>query len=175
MLQQLGEHPPLIVGNDPVADAGQRERLPIGRHCLDHEDHGGDDGEDDDPGEVLVDIGLIDHVADQIGTERRAGCGDPHEAERERVAAPLPRRLFHQEPPDQAGRAAGVGKHPLEIRSKHTPPVARRPGARGAAERPSCPGSSGFQAESARFQEAGYGGEGTCPRPVTIRRAPCRA
>ena len=122
----LREHPPLIVGDDPVADARQRERLSIGRHRLDHEDHGGDEGEDDDPGEVLVDVGLIDHVADQIGAERGAGCGNPHQAERERIAPPLAGRLLHQEPPDQAGRAAGVRKQPLEIRFEHTHPVARR-------------------------------------------------
>ena len=30
VLQQPREHPPLVVGDDAVADARQRERLPIG-------------------------------------------------------------------------------------------------------------------------------------------------
>ena len=126
MLQQLGEHPPLIVGDDSIADACQRECLSIGRHRLDHEDHGGYQGEDDDSGEVLVHIGLVDHVANQIGAEGGAGGGNAHQAKRERIATPLAGRLFQEQAPDQAGRTVGIREQALKVRFEHTHPVARQ-------------------------------------------------
>src|SRR5215510_6773423 len=48
MLEQPREHPLLIVSNDPVADAREHDRLSIGGHSLDHENHGGHEGKDDD-------------------------------------------------------------------------------------------------------------------------------
>src|SRR5262249_21166040 len=75
MWEHFRDHPPLIVGDDPVADRREHDRLSIGGHSLDHENHGGHEGEDDDAGKVLVDVGLIDYVADQIGAERGARRG----------------------------------------------------------------------------------------------------
>ncbi len=126
MLEQFREHPPLILGNDPVADARQSERLPVGGHRLDHENDGGHQGEGDDAGKIFVDVGLIDHVADQIRAQRGARRRNSHQAERDCIAPPLARRLFRQEAPDQSGRTAGVRKQPLKIRFEHTPPVARQ-------------------------------------------------
>ena len=100
----LREHSPLIVGDDPVADAREHDRLAVGGHSLDHENHGGHEGEDDDAGKVLVDVGLVDHVADQIGAERGARRGNSHQAECERIASPLAGGLLHEQPADQSGR-----------------------------------------------------------------------
>jgi hypothetical protein len=134
VLEQFRQHPPLIVGDDPVADARQHQRLAIGGHRLDHEDHGGHQSEDDDPRKVLVHIGLVDDVADQICAERGAPGGDHHQAECERVAPPLAGRLFHQEAPDQRSRAVGIGEQSLKIRSEHARSVARRHGPRRGSE-----------------------------------------
>src|SRR4029450_2221609 len=63
---------PPMARDAPVADAREDQRLAIGGHRLDHEDHGGHQSEDDDPRQVLVHIGLVDDVADQICAERGA-------------------------------------------------------------------------------------------------------
>ena len=76
LLQQGREHAALVFGDDAVADPRQDQRAAVGRHRLDHEDHGGHEGENDDPVEVLVDVGRVDHVADQIGAERGADGGN---------------------------------------------------------------------------------------------------
>ena len=153
VLQQPGEHLALIVGDDAVADACERERLSIGGQRLDHEDHGGHESEDDDAGQVLVNIGLIDHVADQIGAERGAGAAIAHQAECERIAPPLARRLLRRAAAGPGGRAVGVRKQPLKIRFMHTHPVAR-PLEPRRQPRPSCPGGTSFQGESAQLQDA---------------------
>ena len=110
MMEQLGEHPLLVIGDDPVADPREHDRLPIGSHPLDHEDHGGHEGEDDDPRQVLVNVGLIDHIADQIGAERRACRGYSHQSEGEGITPPLAGGLLHEQAAHQSGRAVGVRK-----------------------------------------------------------------
>ena len=62
-----------------------------------------DQGEDDDAREVLVHVGLVDHVADQIGAERGAGGGNAHQAERRAHSAAIGR------PPAPAA-AGGPGR-----------------------------------------------------------------
>ncbi len=125
MLEQLREHSLLIVGDDPVADAREHDRLAIGGHSLDHENHGGHEGEDDDAGKVLVDVRLVDHVADQIGAERSARRGNSHQAECERIASPLAGRLLHEQPSDQSAGAVRVREQSLKIRVEHARSVAR--------------------------------------------------
>src|SRR5262249_33403277 len=125
MREQLREPLPLIVGDDPVADPREHDRLSIGGHSLDHENHGGHEGEDDDAGKVLVDVGLIDHVADQIGAERGARRGNSHQAECERIASPLAARLLPEQPWDKSAGAIGVREQSLKIRVEHARSVAR--------------------------------------------------
>ena len=119
MLKQLCEHPSLIIGDDSVADARERDGLPIGGHSLDHEDHGGHESEHDDARKVLVDVGLIDHVADQIGAERGARRGNRHQGECERIASPLAGGLLQQQSPHQSGRAFRVREQSLKVRFEH--------------------------------------------------------
>ena len=59
LVDQRGEHPPLVVGDDAVGDPRKLHRREVGRARLDHEDHGGDDAERDDPRQVLVDVGRL--------------------------------------------------------------------------------------------------------------------
>ncbi len=110
MLEQLGEHPSLIVGNDSIADPCEHHRLPIGSHSLDHEDHGGHQGEDDDSRKVFVNVGLVDDISHQIRAERRARGRYSHQRECKCVMTPLPRRLLHEQAADQSGRAVGIRK-----------------------------------------------------------------
>ena len=110
MLEQPGEHPSLIVGNDPIADPCEHHRLPVGGYSLDHEEHGGHQGEDDDARKVFVNVGLVDDVSHQIRAERRARGRYAHQRECKRVTTPLPRRLLHEQAADQRGRAVGIRK-----------------------------------------------------------------
>src|SRR3989442_11003935 len=89
MLKQLCEHPSLIIGDDSVADARERDGLPIGGHSLDHEDHGGHESEPDYAPKALVEVGLIDNVPDQISAEGSSPHGHPHHGEVQRIAPPL--------------------------------------------------------------------------------------
>ena len=108
--EQLGEHGALIVGDDAVADTREHHRVAVGRDALDGEQERGDGAEHDDARQVLVDVSLIDDVADQIGAERGAGGGDRHEGESDRVLAPMHQALLGQQAPDQCGGAiARVG------------------------------------------------------------------
>jgi len=86
------------------------DRLPVGSHSLDHEDHGGHQREDDDAREVFVNVGLVDDVSHQIRAERRARGRYSHQRECKCVTTPLPRRLFQEQPADQSGCAVGIGK-----------------------------------------------------------------
>ena len=79
-VEQLGEHAALIVGDDAVADLRKHDAVAVGGEPLGGEQRGGDAAENKDAGEVLIDIGLVDDVADQIGAERRAAGGDRHQA-----------------------------------------------------------------------------------------------
>ena len=104
-IEQLGEHGALIVGDDAVADLREHHAVPVGGEPLGGEQRGGDAAEDEDAGEVVIDVGLVDDVADQIGAERRAAGGDRHQGEREGVFAPMHKALFGQQSPDQGDRA----------------------------------------------------------------------
>ena len=120
VLQQPRKQATLVVGNDLVADARHRHRLPVGGHSLDREQRGGHQGEEDDAREILVDIGCVDHVADEIGAERGARRGNEHHPECQRIAPPLPGRLLDEQSADQSGSAVGICKQPLQIRTEHS-------------------------------------------------------
>ena len=120
LVDQRVEHSPLVVGDDRVADLRKLHRLQVGRARLDHEDHGGDEADDQDAVEVLVHVGLVDHVADEVGAERGAAGGEQHQAERPEIALPLPRRLFDHQPAHQRGRAVRIGEKRLKIRFEHS-------------------------------------------------------
>ena len=64
---QLGEQPALVVGEDGVADLRQDHGVAVGRRTLEDEDHDGDQRQHRDAAHVLVDIGLVDDLAEQIG------------------------------------------------------------------------------------------------------------
>ena len=89
LAQQLVEHAALVVGDDAVADRGEHHGRAVGRETFDGEDGDRDDADDDDGVEITVDIGLVGHRAEKVGAERRAGGGDPHQHEGDRVARPM--------------------------------------------------------------------------------------
>ena len=115
MLQQACEQSALIFGNDAIADPRHCERLPIGGEPLDHENTGGHERKDNDAGQVLVHVGLVDDVADEIGAKRGRRGSDHHHGERKGVAAPLSRGLLEQKAADEGGPAVGIRKQFLEI------------------------------------------------------------
>ena len=123
LVEQLGEHAPLIVGDDAVADLRQQHAVAVGREAFGGEQGDGDAAEDEDAGEALVDVGLVDDVADQVGAERRAAGRDRHQREAERVFAPMHKALLGQQSPDQGdsavtlvvGRWQSVVVHPPSI------------------------------------------------------------
>ncbi len=105
---QLGEQPALVVGEDGVGDLRQDHLVTVGRRALEDEDQDGDPGQDRDAADILVDIGLVDDLAEQIG---RAGGGrrrDRHQRERQQIAAPVGGALFHDQAANQDRRAIGV-------------------------------------------------------------------
>ena len=105
---QLGEQPALVVGEDGVADLRQDHVMAVGRRALEDEDHDGDAGQDRDAADVLVDIGLVDDLAEQIG---RAGGGrrrDRHQRERHQIAPPIGGSLFRDQAANQDRRAIGI-------------------------------------------------------------------
>ena len=59
---------PICISDDLVA---------VGQQALDGEDAERADADQDQGAEILVHIGLVDDVAEQIGGERRAGGRDP--------------------------------------------------------------------------------------------------
>src|SRR6266536_1351083 len=85
------------------------------------EQHDGNDDEPDDAGEIPLHVSLVDELPDQIGGERGAAGGDPHQAQRHGVAAPMLEPLLGQQPPHQGGCAVRVGKQGRELRLEHPP------------------------------------------------------
>ena len=101
LVEQLGEHGALIVSDDPVADARKHHALAVSGEPFGGKQYGDECAERDDAGEITVDVGLIDDIADQIGAHRRAGGGNRHQGEGDRVFAPMHEALFGQQSPDQ--------------------------------------------------------------------------
>ena len=105
---QLGKQPPLVVGENGVADLGQDHGVAVGRQTLDEQQHHRDAGENGDAGDVLVDIGLVDHLAQDIGGARGGAGGHAHQRERGHIAPPIDKTLFHDEAANQDRRAIGI-------------------------------------------------------------------
>jgi hypothetical protein len=105
---QLGKQPPLVVGENGVADLGQDHGVAIGRQTLDEQQHHGDAGENGDAGDVLVDIGLVDHLAQDIGRAGGGAGGHAHQGECSHIAPPIDKTLLHDEAANQDRRAIGI-------------------------------------------------------------------
>src|SRR5882724_3631052 len=82
--------------------------MSVGRRALENEDDDGDAGQDRDAADVLVDIGLIDDLAEQIGRACGRGGRDCHQRERQQIAPPIGGPLFHDEAANQDRRAIGI-------------------------------------------------------------------
>src|SRR5262249_42602641 len=120
LTDDAAKHPALIFGDDAIADLRELHGAEISGARLHHEDDGGEDADEDDAAEVLVNVGLVDHVADQIGAVGcRGGC-ERHEQKGVHVAWPLACRLLDHEPPDQCERAGVLGGREVGFRSGHS-------------------------------------------------------
>ena len=107
-LISLANSRPLVVGEDRVADLRQDHGVPVGRRTLDGEDDDGDQRQDRDAAHILVDIGLVDDLAEQIGGTGGGRRRKPHQREREQIAPPVGEPLFGDQTADQDRRAIGV-------------------------------------------------------------------
>ena len=63
-VEQLGEHRALIIGDDAVADMRQQHAVAVGGEAFDGKQRRGNGAEHHDAGQVLVDVSLVDDVAD---------------------------------------------------------------------------------------------------------------
>ena len=149
LLQELVEHAPLIIGDDPVADPRQRDGRAVGRKSLCREHRHRDQGDDHDHMEILVHIGFVDHRAEQIGGERRDAGGDGHQHEAEGVEPPVPQRLIDQQAAHQnAGGILVRGLAGLLGAVMRVPFRSAAAGLRAdALERVSCPDGAEFSSE----------------------------
>ena len=86
----------------------QDHGVAVGRDALDEQQQHGDAGENGDAGNVLVDIGLVDHLAQHVGRARGRGGRDPHQRKSQQIAPPIGDALFHHQAANQDRRAIGV-------------------------------------------------------------------
>jgi hypothetical protein len=78
------------------------------RQTLDEQQHHGDAGENGDAGDVLVDIGLVDHLAQDVGGAGGGAGGHAHQCEGGHIAPPIDKTLLHDEAANQDRRAIGI-------------------------------------------------------------------
>ncbi len=168
LVHELLEHPPLVVGDDTVADPRQHHRAEIGRQPLGGEDRHHRDAEQNNAAEIVTDIGFVGERADQVGGERGAGGGDHHHQRGERITRPMRQRFIDQQATHQRKCRIGVRRpgrgscHALSVAS----PAAREAPSAGVP----CPEgpefSSNFHAPSQAL--------GTCRRGALFVRFPGR-
>src|SRR6267142_77828 len=108
LAHQLGEQPALVVGKDGVADLRQDHGVSVGRRALDREDHNGDQRQQHDAAHVLVDIGLVDDLAEQVGRACGRRRPNAHQCERQQIAPPIGEALLGDQATNQDRRAIGV-------------------------------------------------------------------
>ena len=108
--QELVEQLLLVLGDDVVRDARERDGLAVARQSLDGEDDDHRHRDDGDSVEALFNIGLVDAATEQECREGGAGGPDRHEGERQTIAPPISAAVFEQQPADQRRRALRIGK-----------------------------------------------------------------
>ena len=89
LLQQLVEQSALIIGNNAVADRRQHDGRAVGRESLRREDHHREHADDDDAAKISVDVGLVRHRAEKIGSERSGRSRDSHQSEGDGITRPI--------------------------------------------------------------------------------------
>ena len=94
----------LIVGNDAVADLGERHHLPVGRQPLRSEQRGKRSAENPDHRVVAVDEDAVDDVLHQIGGERRGTGDDRHEDKGAGIAPSVLATVGGEEARDELAR-----------------------------------------------------------------------
>src|SRR5215510_591744 len=100
-VEQLRKSRALTGGDDAIADARQHHAVAVGGEALHRKQDDGDRAKNNDPLQVPVDVGLVDHVADQVGAECGAAGRHRHQNERDYIFAPMHQALFRKQAPDQ--------------------------------------------------------------------------
>ena len=117
-VHQFGEQPALVVGENGVADLRKDDLMTVSRRALQDEDQDGDPRQQSDAADILVDIGLVDDLAEDPGRAGGRAGRDPHQHEGEQVAPPVGRSLFGDQAANQDRGAIGiVGDFRWEFRS----------------------------------------------------------
>ena len=124
--QQLVEHVPLVVGDDAVADAQHDDLLAVARRALQREQAERGGADQHQRMEILVHIGLVDHVAEQIGRERGTQRRHAHEDKREDVELAMAHRMLGEQPPDHGRRAVRLSEQRLKALTDHAAQVLKR-------------------------------------------------
>ena len=120
LLDQRTEHAALIFGQDVIADPRQQHGVAVARRRFHQEQRDGHERQHVDGGQVLVDIGGIDDVAEEVGAERGGDGGDRHQDEREDVTPPLAGGLLDEQAMDQRRRAVTVREQGNDISIQHS-------------------------------------------------------
>src|SRR5258706_9853438 len=105
---QLGKQRPLVVREDRVADLRQDHGVAVGRGPLEHEEQDGYARQDGDAADILLDIGLVDALAEDIGQAGGRPRRTPHQQECQQVAPPVGGSLLHDQAANQDRGAIGV-------------------------------------------------------------------
>ena len=141
--------------------------MSVGRRALENEDDHGDTGQDRDAADILVDIGLIDDLAEQIGRACGRGGRHRHQRERQQIASPIGGPLFHDQAANQDRRAIGIVSdlvrkfgHPRSIDSAGRVSCPR---VRVAPKRPSpCPLYRGFSSQIRACRGSDFQADAAC-------------
>src|SRR5262245_29786402 len=109
-VEQLRKNRALIVRDDAITDARQHHAVAVGGEALHRKQDDSDRAKNNDSLQVPIDVGLVDHVADQVGAECGAASRHRHQNERDYIFAPMHQALFREQPSDQGqGAVALVG------------------------------------------------------------------
>jgi hypothetical protein len=122
-IEQLRKYRALIVGNNAVADARQHHAMPVRCEPFGCEQGDRNDAKREDSAQAAIDVGLVDHVADEPGARGRATRSHCHQREGARVSAPVRQPLFGEQTPYQGegavtlvgGRWQAVIVHPPSV------------------------------------------------------------
>ena len=82
--------------------------MAVGRDTLEHEQQHGYARQDGDAADILLDIGLIDDLAEDIGRGGGRPRRNPHQQECQQVAPPVGGALLHDQAANQDRGAIGV-------------------------------------------------------------------
>src|SRR5262249_52537701 len=123
LIEQLCKNCALIVGNNAIADAREHYAVAVRCESFGREQRDHDYAKRDDSAQAVIDIGLVDDVADKPGTGSRAARGHCHKRKGTGITLPVCKPLFGEQTPNQSngavtlvgGRWQAVIVHPPSV------------------------------------------------------------